>query len=484
MSTSQISWPVMRIVNVKNIARYSSVFAQYFVLASKLIHALVIAVPGIAIISFNQSIDADLLAIIITFSAVSVIVFQAFSIYSEDIFTNLYRFKATLFSWSSAFVFLFLVSKTSETLQELPLFHYLLWFCTTFTLLMICRLLTLYLFKKLMAARFFLSTSIIWGATDSGIELARYLREYQDIRTGLLGFTDDRLKRLPKTVDELELLGDTERLIQMIQEQRVSQVLVALPWKAAHRMDEITSALRLLPVSVLVVPDMQAMKYARNRVSDISGIPMFNVSDFPLKGWSPVLKRLEDIVISSLLIIACAPLMLVIALLIKLDSKGPVLFKQRRYGYCNQLIKVYKFRTMHHSMRDEHASQQTTVNDRRVTPLGRFLRRSSLDELPQLFNVLTGRMSMVGPRPHAKATKAAGVLFEDAVDNYAARHRVKPGITGWAQVNGYRGETNTLEKIEKRVDFDLEYIENWSVLFDLYIILKTIPSVLVSKEAY
>lgn len=176
--------------------------------------------------------------------------------------------------------------------------------------------------------------------------------------------------------------------------------------------------------------------------------------------------------------------MILVALAIKLDSPGPVLFRQKRYGYNNKLIEVFKFRSMYCDRADANAERQTTRNDDRITRVGRFIRKTSLDELPQLFNVLLGSMSMVGPRPHATATKAAGILFEDAVKEYTARHRVKPGITGWAQINGYRGETDTLEKIEKRVEYDLQYIENWSVWFDLYILFRTLPAVIFTREAY
>ncbi len=274
------------------------------------------------------------------------------------------------------------------------------------------------------------------------------------------------------------------KLVELIQAGKVDQVLIALPWHAASRLEAITNKLRMSPVSVLIAPDMQAFKLAHRRVSEVGGIPMLNASDFPLKGWSPLVKRIEDIVVSFTLILLTTPIFILIAIIIKLETKGPVLFKQNRYGYNNKLIKVYKFRTMYHEMRDMDASNQTVKNDTRVTRFGKILRRTSLDELPQLFNVFSGRMSMVGPRPHAKSTKAAGVLFEEAVKNYSARHRVKPGITGWAQVNGFRGETDTLYKIEKRVEYDLEYIEKWSILFDIYIILKTIQSIVFSKEAY
>jgi lipopolysaccharide/colanic/teichoic acid biosynthesis glycosyltransferase len=176
--------------------------------------------------------------------------------------------------------------------------------------------------------------------------------------------------------------------------------------------------------------------------------------------------------------------MVLLALAVKLDSRGPVLFRQARYGYNQRLIGVYKFRSMYHHLRDEHADVQTARDDPRVTRVGRFIRKTSLDELPQLFNVFKGSMSMVGPRPHATATKAANLLFEDAVEEYASRHRVKPGITGLAQVNGYRGETDTVEKIQRRVEFDLQYIESWSLWMDLSILLRTLPAVLSARSAH
>ena len=176
--------------------------------------------------------------------------------------------------------------------------------------------------------------------------------------------------------------------------------------------------------------------------------------------------------------------MLVTAIAIKLDSKGPVLFRQNRYGYNDNEIRVFKFRSMYTDQSDFTAERQTTREDPRITRVGRIIRKTSIDELPQLFNVLQGNMSMVGPRPHATATKAAGIPFEVAVSEYSSRHRVKPGITGWAQINGYRGETDTLFKIQKRVEYDLEYISKWSVWFDLYIVFMTVPAVLSTKEVY
>lgn len=221
--------------------------------------------------------------------------------------------------------------------------------------------------------------------------------------------------------------------------------------------------------------------------SDSQELPFFAFWNPPLvtipKIW-PLIKRCEDLVLASIALVLFAPLMALVALAIRLDSKGPVLFRQKRYGYNNRLIWVFKFRSMYTERTDANAERQTTRDDDRITRVGRFIRKTSIDELPQLFNVLAGSMSMVGPRPHATATKAAGIPFEEAVSEYSSRHRVKPGITGWAQINGYRGETDTLHKIKKRVEYDLEYIAKWSVWFDLYILFRTVPAVLLTKEVY
>jgi lipopolysaccharide/colanic/teichoic acid biosynthesis glycosyltransferase len=224
-----------------------------------------------------------------------------------------------------------------------------------------------------------------------------------------------------------------------------------------------------------VLPSVLILSFMQDHSLQASG----NYVAIPARLAEYLLKKQD---IRALLVLS--PLVLRIAVAVKLDSPGPVLFRQKRNGYDNRLIEGFKFRSMHQHQADATAETQTTRDDARVTRVGRFIRRTSLDELPQLFNVVAGTMSMVGPRPHATATKAAGILFEQAVKEYTSRHRVKPGITGLAQIHGFRGETDTVEKIEKRVEFDLEYIENWSVWFDLYILLRTVPAVLFTREAY
>jgi exopolysaccharide biosynthesis polyprenyl glycosylphosphotransferase len=216
----------------------------------------------------------------------------------------------------------------------------------------------------------------------------------------------------------------------------------------------------------------------------LAGLPLVTVARLPLRGWAAVAKGIEDRLIAAAILVLIAPLLAVIAVLIKLDSPGPVLFSQNRYGWNNEPIRILKFRTLHHHANDKAAGTLVTRNDSRVTRLGGLLRRTSLDELPQFINVLRGEMSIVGPRPHAAAAKAGGLLYDEAVEYYHARHRVKPGITGWAQVNGWRGETRTVEQIKARVDHDLYYIDHWSLAFDLRIIVKTVLCGFVGRQAY
>jgi Undecaprenyl-phosphate glucose phosphotransferase len=235
---------------------------------------------------------------------------------------------------------------------------------------------------------------------------------------------------------------------------------------------------------VRLCPDAFGLRLGRVQASHIAGHTFLNVAEPPLSGWRSIAKEIEDRVLGATILTLIAPLMLAIALMIKLDTPGPVLFRQKRYGFNNQLIEVFKFRSMYTHMTDANAEQLTRRNDPRITRIGAFLRRTSLDELPQFLNVVRGEMSIVGPRPHATAAKAGSLLYQEAVKYYDARHRVKPGITGWAQVNGWRGETDTVEQIRKRVEHDLYYIENWSILLDLRIIVRTILGGFAGAHAF
>jgi len=460
---------------------------EYFLFGIRVVHGLTAILPGILLLLLASpelpALKSDL-TILVFFGIISVLIFQALGVYAESIFSNQLRFQLTLFAWSASFCVLLFMHYSMLMFHTIDNRGLLAWFFGSFVLFGIERLILLTLFQQLMQRGVFLQNAVILGATENGQRLAEYLAQHQDIRSGVTGFIDDRIGRLPKVLCNLPLLGNSSDLERLIREEKVTQVLVALPWSAENRMAYVIRELRRLPVNVLLVPDMVAFRHAHNRITEVANLPMFNASEVPLRGWSPFFKRLEDMILSSIALVLLSPVMLLVALAIKLDSRGPVLFKQKRYGYNNRLIQVYKFRSKHQHMSDANAEKQTTRGDPRITRVGRFIRKTSLDELPQLFNVFGGSMSMVGPRPHATATKAAGILFEEAVKEYTSRHRVKPGITGLAQINGYRGETDTLEKIEKRVEFDLEYIENWSVWFDLYILFRTVPSVIMTREAF
>jgi exopolysaccharide biosynthesis polyprenyl glycosylphosphotransferase len=241
----------------------------------------------------------------------------------------------------------------------------------------------------------------------------------------------------------------------------------------------------VLPVDIRLAAHSNKLRFRPRSYSYIGQVPVIDVVDRPIADWDVVMKWLFDKTIGGLILLCALPVMAAVALAIKFDSKGPVFFKQKRYGFNNDLIEVYKFRSMYVDMSDAKADKLVTKDDPRVTRVGRFIRKTSLDELPQLINVVVkGNLSLVGPRPHAVNAKAETRLYDDAVDGYFARHRVKPGITGWAQVNGWRGETDTQEKIQRRVEHDLYYIENWSVVFDFMITLRTPFALLKTENAY
>ena len=259
---------------------------------------------------------------------------------------------------------------------------------------------------------------------------------------------------------------------------------MALPWQETERIRAAAYRLALHPVTVCLAPGLSNFDFPGRTYVQISGVPMLQLYNRPFSGWPRIVKGIEDRVVAVGLLFVLAPLLAFIALAIKIDSPGPVLFRQKRYGFNNRPIEIFKFRSMKTDADAEPTKlEQATRSDPRVTRVGRFIRRTSLDELPQLLNVLRGDMSVVGPRPHAAEASVEGNPLEEVVERYAARHRVKPGITGWAQVNGLRGEFDT-EKLRKRVDYDLYYIDNWSVWLDLIVIARSVAIVFSDKEAY
>jgi Undecaprenyl-phosphate glucose phosphotransferase len=278
--------------------------------------------------------------------------------------------------------------------------------------------------------------------------------------------------------------GGLDELVDAVRNGAVDVVVLAASDPDSDRHLRTIERLTELPVDVHLCPGAIALRLPGCGATSLGGIPMLDVTQRPLRDWRCVAKDLEDCILGALILALIAPAMLAIAIAVKLDSPGPVFFRQRRYGFNHRQFEVLKFRTMRHELSDPLAESLTRRDDPRVTRLGALLRRWSLDELPQFINVLRGDMSIVGPRPHALAAKAGGILYQNAVQRYAARHRMKPGITGWAQVNGWRGATDTLRQIEQRVAHDLYYIENWSFAFDLKIILWTLFRGFGGRNAY
>ncbi len=322
---------------------------------------------------------------------------------------------------------------------------------------------------------------VIVGGGEHGRRLLRHLKQLPKTDIEILGVYDDRADRVPDMIEGYPKLGTTDDLLEFARRNRVDEVLVALPWTAEERLLEILKRLRTLPVDVRLGPDLIGFRLPQCSFDRFGRIPMLTVFSKPLSDWKLLTKEIEDRVLATLILLFILPLMLVIAVFIKLDSPGPVFFRQKRYGFNNQVIDVYKFRSMHADTAKDATVPQAKRKDPRVTHVGRFLRRSSLDELPQFINVLRGEMSIVGPRPHAVPHND---YFANIIEEYAARHRVKPGITGWAQINGWRGGTDTVKKIQKRVEYDLYYIENWSIGLDLKIILMTAVVMLRGSNAY
>jgi Undecaprenyl-phosphate glucose phosphotransferase len=325
-------------------------------------------------------------------------------------------------------------------------------------------------------------TVIVGGGKDAG-ELIAAIRKSAESDVNLIGLFDDRVDaRSPEAVAGIPKLGRIAGLVEFARQTRVDLVIVSMQLSDEQRVLEMLKQLWVLPVDIRLSAHMSKLRFASSAYSYLGDVPVFDVADRPISDWNLVFKWLFDHVVATVALILLSPVMLVTAIAIKLDSKGPVLFRQKRHGFNNELIEVYKFRSMYTDRADAAAARLVTRDDPRVTRVGRFIRKTSIDELPQLFNVLKGQLSIVGPRPHALQAKAANVLYYEAVEGYFARHRVKPGITGWAQINGWRGETDTLDKIMQRVNHDLYYIEHWSLLLDLYILVMTPVSLVARGE--
>jgi putative colanic acid biosynthesis UDP-glucose lipid carrier transferase len=322
--------------------------------------------------------------------------------------------------------------------------------------------------------------AVVVGMNEQGCSLADRITTAPYAGIELVGFFDDRTPERQYGAERHRMLGRIADIATFVKSHRIQLIYLSLPMASQPRIKELLDALKDTTASVYFVPDMFVTDLIQGRTDSVCGLPVISVCETPFRGPAGVLKRLEDVVLALLILVLISPLLLCIAAAVKLTSPGPVIFRQRRYGLDGEEIVVYKFRSMRVT-EDGDLIEQARKNDSRVTPLGAFLRKTSMDELPQFINVLQGRMSIVGPRPHAVAHNE---LYRGLIKSYMVRHKVKPGITGWAQVNGFRGETDSLEKMEGRIRCDLDYLRNWSLRLDLLIIFRTIRLVFKDASAY
>jgi putative colanic acid biosynthesis UDP-glucose lipid carrier transferase len=385
-----------------------------------------------------------------------------------------------VFEWSCVYAILLLL-KIAFNADALPRVVLLGWYCATPLALLIVDSLSIPIAKHLALKRAAAERYIIIGANEVGVELARRIAQSHG-GGRFFGFLDYRgISRLPDLAEK-PVTGNCSAhdFADFVRRNFITRVYLALPLSTAPRIEALLSELRDTTASVYFVPNLFAFDLVQARCVEINGMPAFSICDSPLQGMSGLWKRAFDIAFAGLLLLLFWPVLLAIAAAIKLSSPGPALFKQRRYGLNGEEILVYKFRSMT-VCEDGPVVAQATRCDRRVTPIGAFLRRTSMDELPQILNVLEGKMSFVGPRPHAVAHNEE---YRKLINGYMIRHKVRPGITGWAQVNGLRGETSTVDKMHRRIQYDIDYLKNWSLALDLRILARTAFTVLRHHNAY
>jgi putative colanic acid biosysnthesis UDP-glucose lipid carrier transferase len=382
--------------------------------------------------------------------------------------------------WIPIMGLLWLLGVASRTLDAFDPRMLAAWALVTPAALFAAHRLLPVILPRVLAAEGLRKTAVIAGANELGRRLAERLREDPLLGVRVAGYFDDRAAGRLRDLAAEENLGSLEQLADYARANRVDVIYIALPMASQPRILRLLEDLRDTTASIYFVPDIFVSDLIQARVDSIGGLPVVAVCETPFHALNGLVKYASDFLLASVILICISPLMIAIALGVKLSSPGPVLFKQRRYGVDGRKIVVYKFRSMTVA-EDGDIVKQATRNDSRVTKFGAFLRASSLDELPQFINVLQGRMSVVGPRPHAIAHNE---LYRKLIRGYMIRHKVKPGITGLAQVHGFRGETDTVEKMKARVEYDLEYLRNWSLLLDLQIVLKTAVVVLRRSNAY
>ncbi|WP_313199140.1 undecaprenyl-phosphate glucose phosphotransferase [Rhizobium sp.] len=389
-----------------------------------------------------------------------------------------------LAAWAMGFILTYLGVSIAEGVLY-PVGAATIWFLCGCAFLLGERLLTAYAIRHWARNGVMERRAVIVGGGEPAKQFIRALEQQPDNDIRICGIFDDRgSDRSPSVVAGYPKLGTFAELVEFARLARIDMLIIALPASAEARILQLLRKLWVLPVDIRLAAHANRLRFRPRSYSHVGSVPMFDIFDKPIRDWDSVAKRAFDIVFTLIAIVLLWPIMLAAAIAVKTTSEGPILFRQNRHGFNNETIKVLKFRSMYTNMSDQTAVKAVTKGDPRVTPVGRFLRKSSIDELPQLFNVLKGELSLVGPRPHAVHAQTGERKYVDVIESYFARHRVKPGVTGWAQVKGLRGELDSDEKIRARTQHDLDYIENWSLLFDLKILFLTPISLFNTDNAY
>jgi Undecaprenyl-phosphate glucose phosphotransferase len=430
--------------------------------------------------------NAAFLMAVVGAGLATIAAFELLQLYSLPALTSFIRhMPRVLLGWTATFALLIAGLFFLKMGHEFSRVWFALWYATGAVVLMTARFAVGTVVHHWTRQGRLFRRAAIYGGGAITEKLIGELEVDLDSDVRIMGVFDDRGDdRVDRIIAGYPRLGGLSELVEFARKTRLDVVIIALPITAERRLLQLTRSLSVLPAEVKIPARSTELRFTRDTYSHVGNVAMIDLLEKPIADWGTVAKWLFDKIVGLTALILLAPVMLAVAVAIKLDSRGPVLFRQKRHGFNNELIEIFKFRSMYVDRCDENAVRLVTKDDPRVTRVGRLIRKTSLDELPQLLNVLTGSLSLVGPRPHATQAKAAGHLYATVVDGYFGRHKMKPGITGWAQINGWRGETDTPEKIQKRVEHDIYYIENWSLLLDAYILFKTPFALLKSENAY
>lgn len=459
--------------------------AGFLELVQRVLDPMVVVACGLVLYAFQfESLDIprNYAFVLLGSFLICFAVFPFFNLYRPHRGASLWAEMQLLASaWSVAFAGLLVALFVAKSSTEFSRLWIGQWALAGFASLAILRIVLRGGLRLLRRHGLNLRFIVIAGAGDLGRDVARRLNDSPWTGLKVLCFYDDDSRLQRQTFEGVPVRGGLHRLPQELEELGVDQVWIALPLHHDKQVRSLVAKLSRLPVQVTFVPDIYGVQLLNHSIGEVAGFPVIHLMESPLSGVNGLVKTLEDRLLAALILLLVSPLMLLIAIGVKLSSPGPVFFRQLRGGLYGERIWVWKFRTMKHHAEAPGKLTQAMPGDSRVTAFGSFLRRTSLDELPQFFNVLKGDMSIVGPRPHAVEHDE---FYQRQIDAYMLRHHVKPGITGWAQINGWRGETGEIEKMEMRVKYDLYYINNWSLWFDLRIVFMTVLMMVMGKNAH